>query len=139
MRNTWNYWIGDLLANSSGRPAEMQLSARERIAIAISRQLHDGEIVLTGAASAIPLAACLVARATHAPDLTILAAGVYINPRRLVPEFLAGWDCKPEAVADMSDVFTITEAGIDVMFYGGMQIDRLGCINLHRVTTPAGP
>jgi len=116
----------------------MELTPRERISIAISRELRDCTTVLTGAASAVPLAACLLAQAMHAPSLTILGAGVYINPRRLVPEFLAGWDCKPVAVADMSDVFAITELGIDVMFYGGMQIDRLGSANLHYVETPAG-
>jgi glutaconate CoA-transferase, subunit B len=116
----------------------MGLTARERMSIAISRELRDGEVVLTGAASAVPLAACLLAQARHAPGLTILGAGVYINPRRLVPEFLAGWNCDPVAIADMSDVFAVTELGIDVMFYGGMQIDRYGSVNLHYVPTGAG-
>jgi len=116
----------------------VELSPRELISIAISRELQDGTTVLTGAASAVPLAACLLAQALHAPTLTILGAGVYINPRRLVPEFTAGWDCQPVAVGDLSDVFAITEAGIDVMFYGGMQIDRYGSVNLHYVTTKSG-
>jgi glutaconate CoA-transferase, subunit B len=116
----------------------MKLTLRERMSIAISRDLKDGEIVLTGAASAIPLAACLLAQARHAPGLTILGAGVYINPRRLVPEFTAGWDCSPVAIADMSDVFAVTELGIDVMFYGGMQIDQFGSVNLNYVPTTAG-
>jgi glutaconate CoA-transferase, subunit B len=108
------------------------------MAVAISRELDDGEVVLTGAASAVPLAACLLAQALHAPRLTVLGAGVYINPRRLVPEFIAGWDCRPIAVVDMSDVYAVTEQGIDVMFYGGMQIDRFGCVNTHYVDTPHG-
>jgi glutaconate CoA-transferase, subunit B len=116
----------------------MNLAVRERLSIAISRELNDGEVVLTGAASAVPLAACLLAQALHAPSLTILGAGVYINPRRLVPEFTAGWDSHPVAIADMSDVFSITELGIDVMFYGGMQIDRYGSVNLHYIPTAAG-
>jgi glutaconate CoA-transferase, subunit B len=114
------------------------LSAQERLSIAISRELRDRTTVLTGAASSVPLAACLLAQARHAPHLTILGAGVYINPRRLVPEFLAGWDCKPTAIADMSDVFACTEQGIDVMFYGGMQIDRYGSLNLHYIPTASG-
>jgi glutaconate CoA-transferase subunit B len=119
-------------------PADPPLTARERIAVAISRELRDNEVVLTGAASAVTLAASLLAQARHAPGLTILGAGVYINPRRLVPEFLAGWDCRPVAIADMSDVFAVTERGIDVMFYGGLQIDRYGSVNLHRIPTPDG-
>jgi len=117
----------------------MDLTARELMAIAISRELHDHELVLTGAASSVPLAACLMAQAAHAPGLTVLGAGVYINPTRLVPEFTAGWDCRPQAVGDMSDVFAITEHGIDVMFYGGLQIDRFGCVNAHTVSTARGP
>ena len=116
----------------------MGLTVRELLSIAISRELKDGEVVLTGAASAVPLAACLLAQARHAPGLTILGAGVYVNPRRLVPEFTAGWDCDPVAIADMSDVFAVTELGLDVMFYGGMQIDRSGSVNLHYVPTTAG-
>jgi glutaconate CoA-transferase subunit B len=108
------------------------------MSIAIARDLKDGEVVLTGAASTVPLAACLLAQARHAPELTILGAGVYINPRRLVPEFTAGWDCSPVAIADMSDVFAVTELGIDVMFYGGMQIDRFGSVNLNYVPTIPG-
>ena len=108
------------------------------MAIAIARDLEDGMTVLTGAASAVPLAACLLAQAHHAPRLTVLGAGVYLNPRRLVPEFSAGWDCRPVAIADMSDVFALTEVGIDVMFYGGLQIDRFGCINLHYLDSATG-
>ncbi len=116
----------------------MGLTVRELLSIAISRELRDGEVVVTGAASAVPLAACLLAQARHAPGLTILGAGVYINPRRLVPEFTAGWDCAPVAIADMADVFAVTELGIDVMFYGGMQIDRGGSVNLHSIPTATG-
>ena len=126
------------MAPSCSRRPDDDLAVRELMAIAISRELADGEVVLTGAASAIPLAACLLAQARHAPSLTILGAGVYINPRRLVPEFTAGWNCDPVAIADMSDVFAITELGIDVMFYGGMQIDRYGSVNLHYIPTAAG-
>jgi glutaconate CoA-transferase, subunit B len=126
------------ISPGTGQAADGGLTVRERLSIAISRELKDGEIVLTGAASAVPLAACLLAQARHAPSLTILGAGVYINPRRLVPEFTAGWDCDPVAIADMSDVFSVTELGIDVMFYGGMQIDRYGSINLHYIPTAAG-
>ena len=114
-------------------------SDRERMAVAIARELAGARTMLIGAASAVPLAAGLLAQALHTPGLTILGAGVYINPRRLVADLSAGWDCRPVAIGDMSDVFAITEAGIDVMFYGGMQIDRFGCVNLHRVMTSSGP
>jgi glutaconate CoA-transferase subunit B len=119
--------------------AGLPLSDRERMAVVISRELAGARTMLIGAASAVPLAAGLLAQALHTPELTILGAGVYINPRRLVADLSAGWDCRPVAIGDMSDVFAITEGGIDIMFYGGMQFDRFGCVNLHRVTTPSGP
>jgi glutaconate CoA-transferase, subunit B len=114
------------------------LATGERIAIALSRELEGAGTMLIGAASAVPLAAGLLAQALHTPALTILGAGVYINPRRLVADLSAGWDCRPVAIGDMSDVFAITELGIDVMFYGGMQLDRFGCVNLHYVNTSSG-
>ena len=46
--------------------------------------------------------------------------------------------CRPVAVADLADVYAVTEQGIDVMFYGGMQIDRFGSVNTHYVHTPRG-
>jgi len=113
------------------------LSTRERMSILLSRELSDHELVLTGAASAVPLAACLLAKDRHAPSLTILGAGVYINPRRLVPGFIAGWDRRPEAIADMTDVFFATEQGIDLMFDGGMQIDQYGTANVTRTNAGA--
>ena len=60
----------------------MELTVRELLGIAISRALKDGEVVLTGAASAVPLAACLLAQARHAPALTILGAGVNTSPSK---------------------------------------------------------
>ncbi|MGW1802448.1 hypothetical protein ACWCQN_42915 [Streptomyces sp. NPDC001984] len=110
----------------------------ERAAILMANELKDGWVVLTGAASQIPLAACLLAQATHAPRLTTLGAGVYVNPRRLVPEFTAGYDCRPDYITDLSEIFYLTEIGIDVMFFGGMQIDVYGNANLHWIDTPRG-
>ncbi len=115
-----------------------ELAAGERMSIALARELEGAGTMLIGAAAAVPLAAGLLAQALHTPGLTILGAGVYINPRRLVADLSAGWNCQPVAIGDMSDVFAITERGIDVMFYGGMQLDRFGCVNLHYVSTPSG-
>ena len=64
----------------------MELTARERMSIAISRDLRDGEVVLTGAASAVPLAACLLAQARHAPGLTILERTVNGQPGLIVQD-----------------------------------------------------
>lgn len=105
----------------------------EIIAVLISRLLRDGELAGTGAASEIPLAACLLARRLHAPRLTVVAGGIYVNPRVVPPSFAAGDDVPCEFVGDFHDVWALTEGGVDVMFYSGLQIDRWGGINLHRL------
>lgn len=115
-----------------------EASVKERIAILLSRELEDDWVVCTGVGSTVPLAACLLAQVAHAPSLTVLAGGIFVNPRRLVAEFCAGYDPKPEHIADMSDLFAITELGIDVIFYSGMQLDHHANINLHRVKTGDG-
>lgn len=110
-----------------------EASVQERIAILLCRELKDDWVACAGVGSNIPLAACLLAQITHAPSLTVLAGGIFVNPRRLVPEFCAGYDPQAEHVADMVDLFAVTELGIDVIFYSGMQIDRHANINLHQV------
>lgn len=116
----------------------MNIAPAEWTAILMARELKDHWVAVTGARSNTPLAACMLARASHAPNLTVISGGIYTNPARLVPHFAAGLDCRPEAVGDFVDVYQITERGVDVMFYSGLQIDRYGGINLHWVNRPSG-
>jgi glutaconate CoA-transferase, subunit B len=110
-----------------------QVTVAERIADVLCNELEDGMVVCTGVNSLVPLAASMLAQVTHAPNLTILAGGIFVNPGRLVPEFCAGWDLEPEYVADMSELYAVTEIGIDVVFFSGLQLDRYGNVNMHRV------
>lgn len=114
----------------------MNYTPAELEAVVLSRNLRDGWIAVTGVGSLIPMAACMLARLMHAPNLTLVSGGIYINPSRLPPLFLAGYDCAPAAVTDFDEVFRLSERGPDVVFYGGMQIDRWGNINLHSVGDP---
>jgi glutaconate CoA-transferase subunit B len=116
----------------------MTALSEERTAILLARELRDGWVAVVGARSNVPLAACLLAQRSHAPRLTVIAGGIYVNPARLVPHFAAGLDCRPEAVGDVIDIYQLTEAGVDVMFYSGLQIDRFGSVNLHWVARPSG-
>lgn len=116
----------------------MNIAPDERTAILLARELCNGWVGVVGARSNVPLAACLLSRESHAPDLTVIAGGIYVNPTRLLPHFAAGLDCRPEAVGDLIDVYQITEAGVDVMFYSGMQIDRYGNVNLHWIRRGSG-
>lgn len=115
----------------------MSIGSRERMAVLLARELRDGWTVGTGVRSSVPAAACLLAQATHAPDLTVLAGGIYTNPRRLV-SLAAGLDCRPEATGDFVDVYQTTERGIDAIFHSGLQVDRFGNVNLHWVNRPEG-
>jgi glutaconate CoA-transferase subunit B len=107
------------------------------MAVLLSRELRDGWSLGVGARSTLPTAAAMLAQATHAPGLTLLCGGIYVNPRRLVP-FAAGYDCHPDSIGDFVDVYQLTERGTDAICFSGMQVDRFGTINLHWVDRPDG-
>lgn len=105
---------------------------QEMMAIAGARLIQDGEVVLVG--TGLPLVGGLIAKYTHAPDLTmVMEAGMY--------------DSKPEAlpfcVADPRGAYRNPWVGtafelmgqllqnqkVDVGFLGGAQVDRYGNLN----------
>ncbi|MET9357249.1 CoA-transferase [Streptomyces sp. NPDC006617] len=102
--------------------------------VLLARELLNGELAVTGASSLVPVAACLLAQQTHAPDLTLILPSGVVNPRpgRLYRSASDGrWVPGAEAVGSGYDLFEMSENGrLDVMFYGGIQIDRHGNINL---------
>lgn len=116
----------------------------ELMAVEMSRHLADGEVAIMGAVSSLPMAACRLAQATHAPGLWFVAGGSgAINPHLSpVPqsscdERLLNADCAlplPEVVMleGRGDVF-------DVFFAGGLQIDVHGNTNLEVVGDFAHP
>ncbi|MBP5857504.1 hypothetical protein KAJ83_10830 [Marivibrio halodurans] len=107
-------------------PAELQ-------AFVLSRELKDGEMGAAGASAAIPMAAIMLARHMHAPDIQI-AGEMFVNPR---PRQL--WDSMLddralgacEAAETFLELFGHSHRGLDFFFHNGMQIDRFGNINLH--------
>ena len=110
------------------------VSRRELLAILLSERLHDGELMVIGGASVIPMAAARLAQLTHAPNLTILTGSGAINPR---PDHLSpsGGDWEylrtAEAFFTIEDIFDDTErARYDVAIFGGLQIDAFGNFNL---------
>lgn len=117
-------------------------TAQELMAIAIARELHDGEVAMTGASSVVPVAACLLAQQLHAPNLTLILPSGVVNPAagRLFQSASDGrWAARAEAIGTAYDLFELSENGrLDVMFYGGIQIDRYGNINLTHVGGTAG-
>jgi len=123
--------VSDRRPSNDWQPAEF-------MAILLSRQLQNGWNGVTPYSPVI-VAACLLARRTHAPGLTFWCGTLGVNPEpdRLYrsgtdPRYLAS----VEAVRDFYDVFEYGETGCDYMFYSGMQIDRHGNCNNVRVGGP---
>ena len=103
----------------------------------IARALRDGETVVMGANSMIPLAGARLAQLTHAPNLTILAGasgGVNTLVEPLAPSSGDYANLVAEAVLQFPEVLMLQMGGhTDVFFAGGLQIDRHGNCNLARV------
>jgi glutaconate CoA-transferase subunit B len=116
-------------------------SIRELMVVALARELRDGALCMTGTNSEVPVAACLLAQQLQAPNLTLILPSGIVNPRpgRLYRSAADGrWLEGAEAVGSGYDLFELSENGrLDAMFYGGVQIDRHGNINLTQVREPA--
>ncbi|HKP53365.1 MAG TPA: CoA-transferase [Chloroflexia bacterium] len=110
------------------------ISTGQVMVSALSRSLRDGEVVVMGANSMIPLAAARLAQLTHAPNLTILAGAsgavnTLVEP--LVPSSGDYANLVAEAVLPFPEVLMLQLGGrTDVFFVGGLQIDRHGNCNL---------
>lgn len=109
-------------------------STSELMTVLIARELRDGDLAVTGASSLVPVAACLLAQQLHAPNLTMVSPAGVVNPRpeRLYHSASDGrWALGAEAIGNGYDLFEMSENGrLDVMFYGGIQLDRKGNVNL---------
>lgn len=110
------------------------------MATVMARQLRPGEVAIMGAVSALPQAACRLARLTSAPGLWFIAGGSgAVNPHLdpLVPSSCDEQLLDADVVLPLPDVILLEGRGdvIDVFFAGGLQIDARGNCNLG----PVGP
>lgn len=101
--------------------------------VLLSRAIRDGETVFVGVNSPAPMVAALLARATHAPDATLITIAGGINPS---PEVLSAATSSPAYGAGSASLMDnlafydlVGRGGIDVTFLGGAQIDRHGRVN----------
>jgi glutaconate CoA-transferase subunit B len=110
----------------------------EMMAAVAARELKDGEVVFVGIG--LPNLACNLARATHAPDMTLIyeSGAVGAVPDRVPPSIgdpalVTG----SLMVTSMSDIFQnfLQNGKIQIGFLGGAQVDKRGNIN----TTAVGP
>ncbi len=106
----------------------------ELVVTTLSRQLRDGEVVFTGVASPIPIIAILLAQKTHAPNLTWInvLGGVDARPSKL--PFSTGDPVLLEGIVgavELPETFDLSNRGkIDVIIFGGVQIDQFCNINM---------
>ena len=117
-----------------GAGAEGDIARGHIMAAVMSHALHDGEVVVMGANSLLPLAAARLAQLTHAPNLTLIAGasgGVNTRVEPLAPSSGDYANLIAEAVLDFPEVLLLQMGGkTDVFFAGGIQIDKYGNCNL---------
>lgn len=113
----------------------LEYSTREFMAIVIARDIKDGEYGTAGVGGLIPLAAMLLAKNLHAPNL-VIGGDIFTNPDTthlsdslLTEEALR----RCEAVEGFDELCGYSNKGLDFFFYSGIQIDQYGNINLHHV------
>ncbi|MCC6930248.1 MAG: hypothetical protein IT359_14780 [Gemmatimonadaceae bacterium] len=112
------------------------------MACVAARELRDGEVVFVGIG--LPNLACNLARATHAPRLTLIyeSGAIGAQPERLPvsigdPSLVTG----SLMVCGMADVFQLflQNGRIEVGFQGGAQVDRFGNINTTAIGDYSSP
>ncbi len=114
----------------------------ELMAVVLSRDLKDGEQGEMGAYSEIPMAACKLARLTHAPNLNWwCSATSYLNSTG--PLWHSSTDYRnivgAEAVLHMNEAIFYAVPRYDFFFLGGIQIDQFGNANLTAIGEWARP
>ncbi|MFQ5911329.1 MAG: CoA-transferase subunit beta, partial [Thermoplasmata archaeon] len=118
----------------------VEVTVGERMAAAMSHHLRDGEVVIMGAYSALPMLASRLAQLTHAPNVSFICGGSgAINPR-LEPLPESSCDdrlLRAECIYALPDVIDLeARPEIDVFFAGGLQIDAKGNCNLVGIGKP---
>ncbi len=115
----------------------------DRLIVGMARRIADGDTVVTGLASALPMLAVAVARATHAPRLTYINCVGAVDPvvdralpTSVDPRLLEG----AAARVIVTDFFDLARRGrIDLMFFGAAQVDAAGRMNLSCIGDPLRP
>ena len=112
--------------------AEAEYTLNELMCVLAAREIKDGDVVFVGIG--LPNLACNLARATHAPNMTLIyeSGAVGAQPDRVPPSIgdpalVTG----SLMVCSMADVFQsfLQNGKIQVGFLGGAQIDKRGNIN----------
>jgi glutaconate CoA-transferase subunit A len=128
---------------AAGRMAPETAAPADRLVIEMARLIADGEVVATGVASALPMLAVALARATHASRLTYINCVGAVDPdvraaspTSVDPRLLERCDGRI-ALPELFDL--ARRGGIDLMFFGAAQVDASGRTNLTCIGDYARP
>lgn len=113
----------------------MECSVAELMAVAMSHELRDDDFGAVGAASQIPVCAMRLAQRTHAPNLWYLygGSGAVNSKSKTLVESAADYRnlFGAEYRAPLMDIIDFEFSGrFTVCFFGGMQIDQYGNVNM---------
>jgi len=113
---------------------ERKFTLPELMAVCLAREIKDGEIVLQGLFSPLPMLACILARKTHAPNAVFLNVSDSIDSD---PDELPYSSADPKlhqgcvGLISLGEVFDLAQKGkLDIIFLGAAQIDQYGNTNL---------
>ncbi len=119
---------------TADRAGGAEPAAADRLVVGMARCIEDGDVVTTGVASALPMLAVALARATRAPRLTYINCVGAVNPRIERASFTSvDVDLLDacEARVTLPELFDMARQGrIDTMFFGAAQVDAEARINL---------
>ncbi len=128
---------GTAAGDEAGAIAPGEARAADALLIYMARQVNDGEVIVTGLASAVPMLAIELARRTHAPGLTYINCIGAVNPRfdAVLPTSVeADLRKRCDRIIELPDLFDLARnGGVDAMFFGAGQVDGSGNINLSRI------
>ncbi|MBI4287695.1 MAG: CoA synthetase [Chloroflexi bacterium] len=116
----------------------------EQMVVVLARELRDDDVVIVGGARHdIPCGAAMLAKRLYVPDMTLLTTGQFVNPV-LPPLEYSGhttvlFSKEADALFGGYEVFEVSERGLSVFFYGGLQIDKYGNSNMHFIGDPKNP
>jgi glutaconate CoA-transferase subunit B len=118
--------------------AATDYTLNELMCVLAAREISDGDVVFVGIG--LPNLACNLARATHAPNMTLIyeSGAVGAIPDRVPPSIgdpaLVTGSLQVTSMADIFQSF-LQNGKIQIGFLGGAQVDKFGDIN----TTVVGP
>jgi glutaconate CoA-transferase subunit B len=128
---------------AAGRMAPETDAPADRLVVEMARLIADGDVVATGVASALPMLAVALARATHASRLTYINCVGAVDPdvraaspTSVDPRLLERCDGRI-ALPELFDL--ARRGGIDLMFFGAAQVDASGRTNLTCIGDYARP